>query len=245
MTRKHPRNFLVELTNRIVKPLDLGGKDFDILCIWTDNILLADHRFQCSNLLDPVINCLLVIAKVLAQSPGVSPLLRYYTGHTLFAELEVLSEAKELAEGGDVHCVTRYRSKESNLRTQLHRIIKRAGLSPWPRVFQNLRSTRVTELCDKFPEHVCEAWLGHSEVIAKRHYRQVTEKHFEKAIAAGSDADICGQKSGQTVAARSRQETTISPIEPVAYGRKPFLAKCLRHKKKVLPEGLEKAAISG
>lgn len=59
--------------------------------------------------------------------------------------------------------------------------MKRAGLAPWPRLFQNLRSTRATELADEFPGHVVSSWLGHSEDIAKEHYRQVTDDHFARA----------------------------------------------------------------
>src|SRR5262249_173985 len=35
--------------------------------------------------------------------------------------------------------ITRYRDTNANLRTQLHRIIKKAKLTPWQKLFQNLR----------------------------------------------------------------------------------------------------------
>src|SRR5690349_5940094 len=66
-----------------------------------------------------------------------------------------------------------YRDVSGNLRTQLHRIIERAGLIPWPKTFHNLRSTRQTELSEDFPAHVVCAWLGNSEDVAKDHYLQV------------------------------------------------------------------------
>lgn len=73
----------------------------------------------------------------------------------LFPELRpFLDEAWDLAEPGTEFVVTRYRDTEVNLRTQLHRIIKRAGLKPWPKAFQNLRSSRQTELEEVFPSHV-------------------------------------------------------------------------------------------
>jgi integrase len=79
------------------------------------------------------------------------------------------------------HVITRYRSAKQNLRTQLVRIIKRAGLDPWPKLWHNLRATRQTELEESFPSHVVCAWIGNSERVARRHYLQVTEAHFEKA----------------------------------------------------------------
>ena len=53
---------------------------------------------------------------------------------------------------------------------------------PWPKLFQNLRSTRETELTERFPVHVVCAWLGNSVPVAAKHYLQVTDDHFEQAI---------------------------------------------------------------
>ena len=102
----------------------------------------------------------------------------------LFPELrKPLEDAFEQAEPGEEFIVTRYRDSNMNLRTQLHRIIERAGLEPWPKPFQNLRSTRETELCNEFPSHVVCKWIGNSEAVAAKHYLQTTDEHFEKAIA--------------------------------------------------------------
>ena len=51
----------------------------------------------------------------------------------LFPELlPYLREVFEQAEPGTEFVITRYRNGRTNLRTQLLRIIKRAGLKPWP-----------------------------------------------------------------------------------------------------------------
>jgi integrase len=78
--------------------------------------------------------------------------------------------------------ITRYRDSNANLRTQLCKIIRRAGLKPWSKLFQNLRATRATERADEYPTHVAADWLGHSTRIADKHYRQTTAEHFAKAI---------------------------------------------------------------
>ena len=85
--------------------------------------------------------------------------------------------------------ITRYRERNSNLRTQLIRIIKRASLKPWPKLFQNLRATRATELAESFPAHVAAEWLGHSTVIADKHYRQTTDEHFARAVGQTAPED--------------------------------------------------------
>ena len=88
------------------------------------------------------------------------------------------------AEPGTEFVITRYRDANSNLRTYFERIIRKAGLQPWPKLFQNLRSTRETELAESFPIHVVCKWIGNSQAVAKEHYLQVTDVHFEAACSA-------------------------------------------------------------
>ena len=109
----------------------------------------------------------------------------------IFPELRPhLEEVFDAAAPGTEYVITRYRDRNSNLRTQLERIIAKAGLKTWPKIFQNLRSTRETELTETFPIHVVCAWLGNSEAVAAKHYLQVTDEHFEEAArkAAQSEA---------------------------------------------------------
>ena len=101
----------------------------------------------------------------------------------IFPELRpYVEEVFDAAESGTEFLITRYRDSNANLRTGLERIIYRAGLIPWPKLFQNLRSTRETELTERFPVHVVCAWLGNSVPVAAKHYLQVTDDHFEQAI---------------------------------------------------------------
>src|SRR5262249_36258928 len=91
----------------------------------------------------------------------------------LFPELRPHLEAVfDEAPAGTVHFITRYRGVECNLRTQLHRIVRRAGLEPWAKAFVNLRASRDTELVAQFPAHVVAAWMGHTPRVAAKHYLQ-------------------------------------------------------------------------
>jgi len=101
----------------------------------------------------------------------------------IFPELlPYLRDAFEEAKEGTKFVITRYRQTNVNLRTQLLRIIHKAGLKPWPKLFHKLRATRQTELCQKFPEHVVCDWIGNSPSVAREHYLRTTDEHFEKAI---------------------------------------------------------------
>ncbi|WP_425267272.1 tyrosine-type recombinase/integrase [Aeoliella straminimaris] len=106
-------------------------------------------------------------------------------------ELDAVWDTHENEEVTDrVHLITRYRDTNANLRTQLLRIIGRAGIDPWPKLFHNLRSTRETELAEEFPIHVVCEWLGNTQAIAARHYLQVTDEHYRAAQNAAQHAHV-------------------------------------------------------
>ena len=140
----------------------------------------------------------------------------------MFPELrEHLLVVFENAAPGTEYVITRYRGSNTNLRTQLQRIIRKAGLEPWPKLFQNLRSTRETELAERFPMHTVCKWIGNSQPVAAKHYLQVTDEHFERAISGDEliDAEAAhnaAQKAHETggtpqKAARSRNaESAVS-----------------------------------
>jgi hypothetical protein len=96
-----------------------------------------------------------------------------------------------------------------NLRTQFQRYVLKAGVKPWPKLWQNLRASRATELADSYPSHVCAAWLGHTEAVADAFYRTVTDAHFDRAVASQkaahnptqqAHADACTTTQGNSPA---------------------------------------------
>ncbi len=135
----------------------------------------------------------------------------------LFPELKpLLLEAFEQAEPGSQYVINRYRQRNSNLRTQLQRIIHRAGLQPWPKLFQNLRSTRETELAEQFPIHVVCKWIGNSQPVAIEHYLQLTDEHFERAVRGEPivGAEVA-QNAAQQIAEGTRNGTN-QEMEPTS-----------------------------
>jgi integrase len=131
----------------------------------------------------------------------------------LFPELRpYLEEAFELAPEGSVYVIARYRDNGKNFRTRFTRIIRRAGLTPWPKVFQNLRSSRETELAQSYPLHVVCAWLGNSARIAQKHYLQLTDEDFYRAAKGGAESGAPrAQNAAQQTTARTRTAAQASP----------------------------------
>ena len=141
----------------------------------------------------------------------------------LFPELATaLGEAFDAAPEGAVYVVADATYREAadtaggwrncNMRTQFKRILLRAGLEPWPRLFHNLRASRETELSQEFPIHVVTAWLGNTPKIAMKHYLMTTEADFRKAAHnPAHSGDNLAQNQAQRVAGDSGkpwQETT-------------------------------------
>jgi integrase len=107
----------------------------------------------------------------------------------IFPELRPYLEAVfHDPDGSREFVITKYRD-QANLRTRFRKIIKRAGLTPWPKLFHNLRSTRQTELSKQFPIHLVCAWLGNKAAIAQEHYLQVTDEDFVTAAGDASKID--------------------------------------------------------
>lgn len=135
----------------------------------------------------------------------------------IFPELRpYLEEVVNQMKSGQRYLINRYRDKNANLRTQLLRIIEKAGVQPWPKQFQNPRSTRETVLAEKYPLHVVRvwiadsnpghfaaAWLGHSSTVANKHYRQVTDEHFELASKSAAPGAAKGLNTDEKPAKRS------------------------------------------
>ena len=142
----------------------------------------------------------------------------------IFPELRPHLEAVwEAAEPGTVHVINRFRDARQNLRTQLTRIIKRAGLEPWPKLFHNLRATRETELAQEYPIHVVCEWIGNTAAIAQKHYLRATDADFNRATKSGAESgasppEKAVQNPVQPVYADARQDSTKGKEHPKEWG---------------------------
>jgi hypothetical protein len=114
----------------------------------------------------------------------------------IFDELyPYLLELQEIVKPG-IDCpmsspvFTRWNSADQNLRTPFLNVLRRAGIKAWPKLYQNLRATRQTELLAQFPaKDVCD-WLGNSEAVAMKHYAMPTFDSFQRAICCSTSCSI-------------------------------------------------------
>lgn len=161
----------------------------------------------------------------------------------LFPELRPhLEAAFDEAPEGTEYVVSRYRNvgkAGTNLRTQFLRILNRAGLTPWPKLFHNLRASRETELAGEHPLHVVCQWIGNSQLIAAKHYLTVGESDFAKA------AQIPAQQTAATPETdRNARRSQFSQNEkpPVLQGVSSVGATCEKLRNRPMPKtGIEPA----
>jgi integrase len=98
----------------------------------------------------------------------------------VFTALNNLRNARPSGSGRIVLCY----SPGDNLAVPMMRTIKGAGVE-WERAFQNLRSTRSTELANMGIgiQDFCR-WLGHSPKIALEHYLQIDARKDAQAASS-------------------------------------------------------------
>ena len=88
------------------------------------------------------------------------------------------------------------------------------GWAKWPKLLQNLPSSRETELSETFPVHVVCEWIGNSAPVAAKHYLQVTDEHYRRAAEMESRAESAAQavqNPMQQPAALSRRHSQQKP----------------------------------
>jgi len=111
----------------------------------------------------------------------------------------LLVDAFEQAEPGATLIVPMASRKGVNLRTQLERIIIKAGHEVWPRLLQNLRASCATDWVERYPSHVVAKWLGHSPKVAAEHYLMSRDHHFEDVVSGSVGNALPGQQRGHVM----------------------------------------------
>ena len=127
----------------------------------------------------------------------------------LFPEVrEPLLTLFDEAEAGTEYVIARCRLGCANLRTQFKRIIARAGLKSWPRLFHNLRASRESELMREYDLATACRWIGNSPAVAARHYATSIDLNADFRRAAGLGPVEAQQKAQQSVSADDEQGVT-------------------------------------
>lgn len=193
---------------RLAPPVKLSGRDFDVPAAWSPAILEAcpDQNWR--------------LAFVLWRYGGLrfKEVYRLQWGDVLFDRKRFVVHSSKTARYGkaervvplfpeiDKEITAQFLSgsaqvlqpeTEARARRIMAAIIRRAGYTPWSRLFQNLRATRENELIAAgFPAHIVAAWLGHTTGVQNRYYLRVMDSYFDRATCASGAGENKGENKG-------------------------------------------------
>lgn len=119
-----------------------------------------------------------------------------------------LEQAFDEAAEGSERIITRFTDTNVNLGKPFNVILQRAGMTPWPKLFQNMRASCETDWLDSgISAHVVATWIGHSVKIQNQNYAQVDDHHFEKFNAMAGrrqESDKVAHQVAQQTCERAR-----------------------------------------
>jgi integrase len=115
-----------------------------------------------------------------------SPKTEHHDGHEqrivpISPRLLVLLQARyDEMEEGDTRFVTI--RGQGNIARWVEKITAAAGVEPWERLWQTLRSSCEREWAISFPQYAVSKWIGHSIIVSGKHYTAgVPDELFDKA----------------------------------------------------------------
>lgn len=87
----------------------------------------------------------------------------------------------------------------------VRRIWASAGVEPWERLWQTLRSSCEKEWAIDFPQYVVSHWIGHSITVSGKHYvNAVPDELYERAAKMPPDHEAaCAQRNAQRKASET------------------------------------------
>ena len=119
-----------------------------------------------------------------------SPKTEHHAGHEqrvvpiIPRLMSILQDAFDAAAEGQERVVTLRAGGQ--LHRRLEAIARAAGVEPWPRAFQTLRSSCEKEWAMEFPQYAVSKWIGHSITISGKHYaNDVPVELLDRAAGVG------------------------------------------------------------
>ncbi len=90
---------------------------------------------------------------------------------------------------------------------RVRKLCAKAGVKPWERLWQTLRSSCEKEWAMHFPQYAVSKWIGHSIVVSGRHYANaVPDELYERARGAG-----CERSAQQNAQLKVAETTRNAP----------------------------------
>jgi len=164
-----------------------------------------------------------------------------------------LAEAWELAPEGAVHVFPeswRQRAQgpngwiNANMRTTFRKIVLRAGLTPWPRLWHNLRASCESDLAARFPLALVTKWFGNTPSVALRHYVDPTDSAYEQAATIDPfETATKGENAGEPEAEKAARQAARATSKTAARQAAQSTSVHIGNEKQSLPNPLRDCGI--
>ncbi len=128
----------------------------------------------------------------------------------------ILLRLFERAKEGAVEMVPQAHVSHAALYRGMERIIARAALTAWPKVFNNLRASCATDWASEIPLADSSRWLGHSPAIAAKHYLQPNDRHFKSVTESGAWLASPPVRNGAESGALSLEQAVQNRVQRAA-----------------------------
>ena len=180
-----------------------------------------------------------------AYSPELQGLVRRpWQKYSLSHIKKLVSTSKE--KQGDFVFGERYRTcTDANITNTMRRTIKNAGVAIWPKLWQNLRASRETELLQNHEiRDVCN-WLGNTPAVVLKHYLRANNDAIRKAtqqtgnLAAGDLSGDLNVPEPAELTGTDMKSIRRKHQQKMPFLRKPAGKRAIARGHEVLPEGLE------
>ncbi len=146
----------------------------------------------------------------------------------MFARLRpLLLAAFDAAPDGAEYVITKSRDPGVNWRTTFEKIIDKAGVEAWPKLFHNLRASFESELMREYDLATVCRWTGHTPSVAATHYAMSVDLDADFRRATGLEpahealhkALHAGAKSSATEGNdENTQNAKRTPLREIASG---------------------------
>ena len=157
--------------------------------------------------------------RMLIRSPKLEGQQGEFREMPLFPEVRTALEELMIEPDGAEFVISNQRQgTATNLRTTFEKIVTKAKVKPWKKPFQNLRSSRQTELAESFPIHVVTKWLGNSLKVAEKHYLQVRDEEYAKAVQIPVQQSLADSGNGSQPLANENEKPLVLQGKPTKQG---------------------------
>ena len=106
------------------------------------------------------------------------------------------------------------------MRTTFEKMVRRAGLTPWPKLWHSMRASCESDLAAQYTLATVTKWLGNTPSVALRHYVDPTDSAYEQAATIDPfETTTKGENAGEPEAEKAARQAAQYTSEHIGNSR--------------------------